>query len=715
VNYTSLTTQTVDTQLNAFYPFPVDTEVDDNNAYYVKAHIYNSAGDVFTGISVNMTYGIDSWELGEYNVSSLPEGTYYFLFEVSAHYYPLISVKGGSFTVVHMLHFLTFDLEYDVVSHVLNLDNISIISSYSVDDVLSPSELDNSTYEIYTYLGDYTETSTSVSDDLFYEGNGTFVVKDLLLDLDVGEYYVRLRARTPYSGVHQINSTIFAVTTTILVSKPLTRYYGGLRQNVRFSNLKVTHPSLSLAMNESHVSKAAYTLLAEDNTSMGISGNFTHIGNGLWEAIFNTTNMDDGTYYAYIDIDTYFYGKGNASSDTFTVKHAVIVTEPERLYHRDTQTLDVFNVSAYSSFPEAPVLTDTKVDVHEYRVYRNIDDTATTVSGDLVYNSTWKAMAINVSVLPEGDYYVMALFGYRNKTAEERSLLTFRVEHDVYVLRPSAYYDARNDTIVVSNITAYSTDPAIGELTNLTATRSSVRVMDPTGENAILHGALDYDGTSWGYVFLNASENGIVNGTYIVEVTFATMFTPAVSNTSDPFVVSHYVPYVPVDDDVVDDDVVDDDDTIFDWATGGAGMVCFVIGIILFVIIVLALVVILIVVNKKKQQKEAQGGEETLEGEKEDDDGIAWEGEDDDDDDWGDDDEDWGDDDEDDEDWDDEDDEDDEDDDDLDFDEDDEDDYDEDDEDDDDEDDDEEDDDDEDWDFDDDDESDDDESDDDDW
>jgi len=577
VYYTGDWAQTLDMSVNASLPSPYDTALAEYNTNYLRALVRNATGVIWMTLNLGHDTG-GTWLLSSADVSSLPEGTYNVSLGISAKYWPYLEVLAGNFTVEHVLKAVGPVVTYNGSTKAMDIKGLQITSSYTPHGILGPTEVTIAEYAMMVYNGGYTEAASGWSGDLGYDvSKQEFVLSMDLIDLPLGEYYVRVTIATAYAGPMKVNSSRFSQTEGISLNEPSLAYTGGMVQTLRIFNVTATQVSgRSEVVPAAEVISALYSLHLAIGEPAGPSGDLIWM-NGTWEAELNVSDMSEGDHY-YIEVlfSTLKWGNASASSHTFMIQHVLTCTEPMAIYNDYTKTVKVYNLSVASSFHGAAVIGGVLAQVHSYMVFPGTEGgTPSGLWGNLTCVSGEWGGLVDVSSLQGGPYRIECIFGYRGKTVQV-STRVFTVTHQIRVQRPMATFETARDTLSTTGIRPISSNTLIGALTPSTATKSQVRVLDATGK-AVISDYLEYN-TSGGYFFKEFANisTQLSPGFYTLEVTFAALnHQGEFSNASRPVNIT-----VTVTGD--DDDDISDDDT----NTSMAYLVTLVVTVVLLALLV---------------------------------------------------------------------------------------------------------------------------------
>lgn len=513
--------QTIDLNATAEYPYPFSYPLTDLNTNSFKVHIYDAL-DVNTGIEGELVYNNGTWEVIGVNVSSLPEGNYHTIFNISAHYYPSSYYLGPSFAIEHILFFVGPNQTYDPIDKIYDLWNLTVISTYTLDGNLTGAELTTRSYELMIWEGGPSLNTTNIKGTLDYDvANGTFYTFDLDLDaLQAGDYYMKLAASTVYTDVHYRNTTYFSIVLPLFIWGPQADYSGGLKQTLDIKNVRITtSPDPVDILLNSQITSASYVLKREDNTSTGFSGDLVHIG-GKYEILgLNLSTLSDGNYFVEVFFDTLKNGNISNRSQIFEVKQIVQVFGPTILYKGDLiQTLDVSGIYAIASKAGVGNLTPTNAKVAVAKIY-NETGFETGLERQLLWNNLsnrWYLDNFKVSGLDEGDYSVRAVFSFDNVTNWTSSPKTFKLKHLILSSDPDVNYTRSLQVVDVTGFKVQSSFLGAAVIGSSLAEEHTYQIINNDGDALTsVKGDLQFQGDTW--EALNIDTSSLGEGFYYVE------------------------------------------------------------------------------------------------------------------------------------------------------------------------------------------------------
>jgi hypothetical protein len=599
--------QTVSFDVWANYIKPKNDYLSPDNTNYIRAYVYNE-DDIYTGLSADLNHVEDDlWKLDGLNVSSLPFGNYYITIAASALYGPFFQVKSSIFSIEHILYFNEFEFAFNGTFKVLEVTNVSIFSTYSIDGELTEDELENYTFEIYEYDPGLTEGPALVSGNLSFNSfTGYFFLPDFsLAELPLGVYFIRLTADTNYTDPVTLDSDYFAIDRPVIITEPDIEYIAGFVQEIFLDNILIcTSSNPNDLVSSENLVESKYTIYSSDDTLTGLKGDLVLDADDTWEALINTSSLDEGSYYALISVESLDYGSNACTSEPFNVTHQLTATQPKIEYNQSSQTVKISELIASSSFMSAPEIDDLHSSKHRFVIYSALDNTSTNISGELEYSADGWFAETSVNSLPTGDYYVVCTLGYKDKIIENRSE-TFTIRYDLHVNQPQVEYSQDDDTLRIYGLRPYSDAPGIGYLIPGTTYIMQATIYNESGK-PVMSGMMVFNGSEFYKIFYNVSEF-LKEGQYYVIVVFSTYEDQEASSSSEMFNVT----FSKKDKD-------DDGDLL-----GAEGLIWWVL-LAVVIILIIILVFIFIMIKTRKDDIFIKWDDEEKENTQDDDDDILY-------------------------------------------------------------------------------------------
>ncbi|MFX1561745.1 MAG: C25 family cysteine peptidase [Promethearchaeota archaeon] len=178
-------------------------------------------------------------------------------------------------------------------------------------------------------------------------------------------------------------------------------------------------------LNDISATKHTYTFYRSGtNASSGqLSWNS---GSSTWRAAnILCKGLPEGTY----GIRCYFADSDGIgwvdSATTITIEHHITISTPSISLDATSRLLDITSVIAVCSYTAHDSLDNTEAIIHSYTIYNAATDTATSITGDLLWTgSEWQKLDVDISALPGGTYYVRCTFSDSDVSATQSSAST---------------------------------------------------------------------------------------------------------------------------------------------------------------------------------------------------------------------------------------------------------------------------------------------------
>ncbi|MHA1382240.1 MAG: FG-GAP-like repeat-containing protein [Candidatus Helarchaeota archaeon] len=195
-------------------------------------------------------------------------------------------------------------------------------------------------------------------------------------------------------------------------------------------------------------------------------------------------------------------------------------------YDQVKQTINIENISVYCS--EHGVINNTNAIVNITSIMNSTFQDVN-LTGNLTWTgSNWEALNIDVSMLPEGDYYINVTFGdtdtLGNNSLASQISTKFTVDHDDGIYGINVNYLGNeiqkiNITIDIVNC-SYS---GIGNITGYEAKIRSFAIFNATGYYTGVNGNFTYSNTTgiFRWEAINISTTSLPEGTYYVSINFS--------------------------------------------------------------------------------------------------------------------------------------------------------------------------------------------------
>ncbi|MFX1519738.1 MAG: hypothetical protein ACFFCD_07450 [Promethearchaeota archaeon] len=533
VDYIGDTTQEINiTGVIATCTYDAHGVLDDEEATNHTYRVYASGGSP-TSVTGDLSWTGSEWQLLDVDVSSLPEGDYYVTCYFKDTDAETTSAFSNTFSIVHVITVSPPTVDYiGDTTQEINITGVIATCTYDAHDVVDEEEAIANIFTVYTSVG----VDTGVAGVLIWTGSEWQAHDVDVSSLSGGSYYVRCYiADADADGISAI-SNIFAIGHTIAVSTPTVSYIGGpTTHEINITGVVATcsysaHGTLGGGEATSHT----YTVYDEGGISQ-LTGDLAWTGS-TWQALnVNVTDLLQGNYYVrcyFADADA----EGtSAPSNTFTKSvFEITVSTPSVVYiGSTTQELNITGVTATCSNSSHGVLDGIEATVYEYTIYTSVGQ-QTGLSGDLSWTgSEWQALDVDVSSLPEGDYYVRCPFQDSDASGISPQSAFFTVAHTITVSEPSVSYDSESQTITIFDVTANCSYSVHGELDNNEATVRTYTVYTSGGVDTGIAGVLTWTGSEWQAVDVDVSS--LSEASYYVRCYFADADAEGTSIASTTF------------------------------------------------------------------------------------------------------------------------------------------------------------------------------------
>ncbi|NVM52068.1 MAG: VCBS repeat-containing protein [Candidatus Helarchaeota archaeon] len=226
------------------------------------------------------------------------------------------------------------------------------------------------------------------------------------------------------------------------------------------------------------------------------------------------------------------------------------ITNIDVSYNSTSQTINIENIAVFGV--ESEPINDTNAYFYWYTI---LDGTFAVVSplANLTWNgNSWEALNVNVSYLPEGNYYVNVTFGDKFTFGNNSHALTlttqFTIDHydEIHGVGVS-YID---NTLQKLNITVDIVNSSYTVLGNITGREAAVHsyiIRNATGHNVLVYnqtvtGILSYGNVTGTYRWeaVNVSTANLLPGDYFITLNFTDYLGyDSVTANSSFFIVQH--------------------------------------------------------------------------------------------------------------------------------------------------------------------------------
>ena len=202
------------------------------------------------------------------------------------------------------------------------------------------------------------------------------------------------------------------------------------------------------------------------------------------------------------------------------------ITNIDVSYNMQYQTINIENVTVYGS--EYEEINATNAYFHLYSILNSTFYPVCPVANLTWNGNAWEALNVNVSYLPEGNYYINVTFGdkltFGNNTFASQLSTQFTIDHYETIYGVTGVYIGNihqklNLTIDLVN----SSYIELGEINGIEALNHSFVILNATGYATSINGTLEYGNITGTYRWeaLNISVASLAEGNYSIKVYFA--------------------------------------------------------------------------------------------------------------------------------------------------------------------------------------------------
>ncbi|MHA1277546.1 MAG: hypothetical protein ACTSQ8_10165 [Candidatus Helarchaeota archaeon] len=169
---------------------------------YYRIHLSNGIPTTITG---DLHWNGESWVATNVDVSMLPIGMYSIICHLSTYYDVANSSFSSTFTITHILQITQPVVRFDNSSKLLNLTQISVLSSFSTYGYLTDLTAQTASFEIFTVANQ----STGISGSLTWNGSEWQLINFAIPSLQEGSYYVKVYFNDSQTSLTAKYSDIF--------------------------------------------------------------------------------------------------------------------------------------------------------------------------------------------------------------------------------------------------------------------------------------------------------------------------------------------------------------------------------------------------------------------------------------------------------------------------------------------------------------------------
>jgi hypothetical protein len=288
------------------------------------------------------------------------------------------------------------------------------------------------------------------------------------------------------------------------------------------------------------------------------------LSTGEWTSLgINISTLSEGDYYVSCHFE-HSCGSNTSrhilgDSSEFSMDHILNIATPEVIYTGGrTQTIDIKNITIVCSNPHHGILGEDEVSTYTYKIYEltDISPLEPLLQGELHYSAVeakWSALSINISSLPEGEYYVVCHIEHicdsRISVHAPGDTSEFSVDHVLTITSPQVnYIGGETQTIDIAEVVVYCSYLSHGTL-NASSIQTSKFVIYKIGiSSPFLEGTLaPYTiGNITEWHAINVDVSALPEGTFYIICYFehecadgASVYTPG---DASEFTVEHAPP-----------------------------------------------------------------------------------------------------------------------------------------------------------------------------
>jgi hypothetical protein len=293
-------------------------------------------------------------------------------------------------------------------------------------------------------------------------------------------------------------------------------------------------------MDQSGVKMDPATLIAKLD---GVPLTLTNTGVGLYSALWPVITAP-ADHIITVDLQHDDYLDPLTGTTHFQKTYNIHIPEIEVTPGNLTYTGDLQQTVAFSGTAGLPemggqVLGETDVNTVNVLVY-NSNDNYVDLQGEMTWDEmAWIITDLNVSSLPEGDYYVMMEVNAKHHIPASVKGPSFTVEHRLYFQGGDLVLGGGGRTLALSDLAIVSTFAGHGILSDSdisTGTCEVFRSDTRAGESTGISGDLEYDSGTETFGF-QCDVSGLAQGTYHCGVEASTAYTSPWTWTSEEFII----------------------------------------------------------------------------------------------------------------------------------------------------------------------------------
>ena len=410
---------------------PEKLEIYSYELFHLNGFIDAQSTDIRGNLSYN--YSIKEFLIENLSLLYFSMGEYFVRITLEAPYTNIYYIDSGSFNIYRTLSIDKPDLIYQGgLTQQIYISNIQVKLAYSLNQTVPIDEISENKYSILAY----NSTFEHITENLSYDKEAEmWYAKVNVTNLIEGTYFVRLFFNcTGYGNITQ-TSYYFNVEHVYNSSNPEFKY-NNKEFKLRFYNISLwTSINGTGILDNNSGLKTSYEINSRSYFySQGMTGELLFKNNN-WELELNVSTLKGGEYY----IVCLFEFENRIlwlHSPSFTVKHRLILPKPKMVFDQDNDTLYIYVIKPYSTYPNYNFLDLDSVTESEFRL---IDMDGKTIYFDqlnyIYRNRTFYGLISKVSkTIAEGTYYTKVIFNASNHNQVNNTSLpinlTFKKPHD---------------------------------------------------------------------------------------------------------------------------------------------------------------------------------------------------------------------------------------------------------------------------------------------
>ncbi len=389
--------------------------------------MFNYTSKESLGIYGNFEYSstFDDWRNTSIDLSTYPEGLYYIYVNITSIDVPEgAALNSSPFELVHKIVISGISMEYtgDFVQ-TLNITVESANSTYQGHSIVNISHYN---YRFYFRENATVVLNPNLSGNLTWTGSAWTALANVS-KLPAGEYYIVVNFADPTTANSKgsADTTNFTVVHRVNVSTPIISYIDGMDQMINVSCYANSSYYYHRDMNSASYVTGYYRIHRSNGTPTTITGDIQ------WNGVNWSVNNADvsmlpvGSYSIVCYLNTYYNDANSSLSNSFTVTHALEITQPLVSFDNITKLLNITHITVLSSYSTHGYLNEFTAENALFEIFSETNET-TGISGELTWNGTeWQLIDFAIPTLQEGSYYVKVYFNDSQTSLESISSDSF--------------------------------------------------------------------------------------------------------------------------------------------------------------------------------------------------------------------------------------------------------------------------------------------------